>query len=60
MIKYHLISIIKNIIRLEYLVLDEADKLFEMGFIEQIDDILTAITPSSVIKSIFSATLPSV
>lgn len=45
--------------RLEYLVLDEADKLFEMGFIEQLDDILSVIPKSGVVKSIFSATLPS-
>jgi len=28
---------------LEYFVLDEADKLFEMGFVEQLDQILAQI-----------------
>jgi len=28
---------------LEYMVIDEADKMFEMGFIEQVDSILSTI-----------------
>lgn len=42
----------------ETVILDEADKLFEMGFSEQIDGCLAACTNSTVIHSLFSATLP--
>ena len=42
----------------ETVILDEADKLFEMGFSEQIDGCLAACTNSKVIHSLFSATLP--
>ena len=34
---------------LEYLVLDEADKLFEMGFVEQLDQILAFIKVGEVL-----------
>jgi len=41
------------------LVLDEADKLFELGFLEQLDTILTACTCPNLQKCLFSATIPS-
>lgn len=42
----------------EYLVLDESDKLFELGFVEQIDSVVNACTNPRVLRSLFSATLP--
>ncbi|GAB2226944.1 hypothetical protein Droror1_Dr00008743 [Drosera rotundifolia] len=44
--------------RVEYLVLDESDKLFELGFVKQIDFIVKACSNPSIIRSLFSATLP--
>ncbi|PIA39310.1 hypothetical protein AQUCO_02600036v1 [Aquilegia coerulea] len=44
--------------RVEYLVLDESDKLFELGFVKQIDSIVKACSNPSIIRSLFSATLP--
>ncbi|KAG1331741.1 DEAD-box ATP-dependent RNA helicase 57 [Cocos nucifera] len=44
--------------RVEYLVLDESDKLFELGFVEQIDSVVKACANPSIIRSLFSATLP--
>lgn len=41
------------------LVLDEADKLFELGFLEQIDDIVAACKAPTIHKALFSATIPS-
>jgi ATP-dependent RNA helicase DDX52/ROK1 len=42
-----------------HLILDEADRLLEQGFLEQTDAILAACTHSSLRKAMFSATLPS-
>ena len=42
----------------ETLVLDEADKLFEMGFAEQIDACLASCTNENIVRALFSATLP--
>jgi ATP-dependent RNA helicase DDX52/ROK1 len=42
----------------EYLILDEADKLFDMGFAEQIDTVIAACTHKNITKGLFSATLP--
>ncbi|KAI7831411.1 P-loop containing nucleoside triphosphate hydrolase protein [Gamsiella multidivaricata] len=42
-----------------HLVLDEADKLLEQGFLEQTDEIFAACSHPSLQKSLFSATLPS-
>ncbi|KAJ7553509.1 hypothetical protein O6H91_06G100900 [Diphasiastrum complanatum] len=42
----------------EYFVLDESDKLFEMGFIQQIDSVVNACGNPSIVRSLFSATLP--
>uniref|UniRef100_A0A0D6QY04 RNA helicase n=1 Tax=Araucaria cunninghamii TaxID=56994 RepID=A0A0D6QY04_ARACU len=47
-----------NLSCVEYLILDESDKLFELGFIEQIDSIVNACSSPSVVRSLFSATLP--
>lgn len=44
--------------RVEYLVLDESDKLFELGFVKQIDYVVKACSNPSIIRSLFSATLP--
>ncbi|GLC75527.1 hypothetical protein PLESTF_001653500 [Pleodorina starrii] len=41
-----------------YVVLDEADKLFELGFVEQIDSLLAAAQHPDVARALFSATLP--
>ena len=43
---------------LNYIVLDEADKMFEMGFQEQIDSILSNMSDSAqTCKLMFSATM---
>jgi len=41
-------------------VLDEADKLFEMGLLAQIDAVFAACTSQSLLRALFSATLPQV
>jgi ATP-dependent RNA helicase DDX52/ROK1 len=41
------------------LIIDEADKLFEMGFIEQLDEIVAACQNAKIQKSLFSATITS-
>lgn len=43
---------------IEYVVFDEADRLFEMGFHEQLNEILASL-PASRQTLLFSATLPS-
>ena len=40
-----------------YLALDEADKLLELGFLEQIDEILALCSGKQVQKALFSATM---
>lgn len=58
-----LIDLIKNenlnLSKVEQLVIDEADKLFDQGFVEQTDDILSNCTYPKLRKSMFSATIPS-
>ncbi|KAM7262430.1 hypothetical protein ACFE04_000113 [Oxalis oulophora] len=44
--------------RVEYLVLDESDKLFELGLLKQIDSVVKACSNPSIIRALFSATLP--
>ena len=41
----------------EYLALDEADKLLELGFLEQVDEILAACKGETVQRALFSATM---
>lgn len=41
------------------LILDEADKLFELGFLEQTDEIIAACKHPRLRKAMFSATIPS-
>ena len=43
----------------KYLVLDEADKLFEGSFLSQIDEIIASCTNSEIQRGLFSATLPT-
>lgn len=42
-----------------HLILDEADKLFELNFIEQTDEIISACSHPDLRKGMFSATMPS-
>lgn len=43
---------------IETIVIDEADKMFEMGFLEQIDKILVNLpNQSKIAKFMFSATM---
>lgn len=44
--------------RVQYLVLDESDKLFEHSMIKQIDSVVKACSNPSITRSMFSATLP--
>ncbi|XP_063900526.1 DEAD box protein 52 homolog, partial [Zophobas morio] len=41
----------------EWLVLDEADKLLDLGFLEQLDEILSSCSNSKLHCSLFSATI---
>ena len=43
----------------KYLVLDEVDKLFELGLLEQTDEILAACVSKHLRKALFSATIPA-
>ncbi len=58
-----LIDLVKNealdLSKVEHLIFDEADKLFDKNFLEQTDDILTQCKNPSLRKSMFSATIPS-
>ncbi|KAI8137188.1 P-loop containing nucleoside triphosphate hydrolase protein [Fennellomyces sp. T-0311] len=42
-----------------HLVLDEADKLLDLGFLEQTDEIFAACSSTTIHKSLFSATFSS-
>jgi ATP-dependent RNA helicase DDX52/ROK1 len=43
--------------RVTMLILDEADKLLETGFLEQVDTLLAACTHPQLVRALFSATL---
>ena len=44
--------------KIEYVIIDEADKMLNMGFIDQISDILNKL-PKNKNTALFSATIPS-
>ncbi|KAE8099539.1 hypothetical protein FH972_017514 [Carpinus fangiana] len=44
--------------RVQFLVLDESDKLFEPLLMKQIDSVVKACSNPSILRSMFSATLP--
>lgn len=51
---------IVDLSKVEQIILDEADRLLELGLMEQMDDILAACSFSgSIQKVLFSATIPS-
>lgn len=58
-----LIEVVRNghadLSGVEQLVIDEADRLFDRGFVEQTDAILAACTNAKLRKLIFSATIPA-
>lgn len=43
----------------QFLVLDECDKLLGEGFVEQTDQVFGMCTNSHIVKAVFSATMPS-
>lgn len=43
----------------EQLIIDEADRLFDKGFVEQTDSLLAQLTHPKLRKSIYSATIPA-
>ncbi|KAI9331878.1 putative ROK1-ATP-dependent RNA helicase [Obelidium mucronatum] len=45
--------------KVRHLVLDEADKLLEIGFLTQMDSVFAACTSPHLQRSLFSATMPS-
>lgn len=47
-----------DLTQVQNLILDEADKLFDMGFTEQIDAVVAACTHANIVRGLFSATLP--
>lgn len=54
----HLIQETKlDLSTVEMVTLDEADRLFDMGFVEQIDEVLAACTNAKVQRAMFSATM---
>lgn len=46
-----------NLSNINYLVIDEADRMLDMGFIEQVETIMNAM-PNDVVTMLFSATMP--
>ena len=46
-----------DISKIKYLVIDEADELLSMGFVEQIETIITGL-PKNRVTMLFSATMP--
>lgn len=56
LLRKHCIEAKYSLSTVEYVVFDEADRLFEMGFAEQLHELL-ALMPSSRQTALFSATL---
>ncbi|KAI9143527.1 P-loop containing nucleoside triphosphate hydrolase protein [Paraphysoderma sedebokerense] len=57
-----LVYAIQNGLKLDcvtQLILDEADKLLELGFLDQVDEIIAACTHPNRYTGMFSATIPS-
>ena len=44
--------------KVEMLVMDEGDRLLDLGFVQQVDEILAACSNPSLVRCLFSATLP--
>ena len=47
-----------NLSSVTHLILDEADKLFELGFLGQLDSIIAACSNENCLRAMYSATLP--
>ncbi|KAK9813646.1 hypothetical protein WJX73_001432 [Symbiochloris irregularis] len=58
-VKDHLERGTLNLVNLKYRVLDECDEMLNMGFVDDVEKILSAGGPSEVQTMLFSATLPS-
>lgn len=46
-----------NLDKIKYLILDEADEMLSMGFIEQVEEVIKAV-PKNRVTMLFSATIP--
>ncbi|MBX4266980.1 DEAD/DEAH box helicase [Clostridium estertheticum] len=46
-----------NLEKIKYLILDEADEMLSMGFIEQVEEVIKAV-PKNRVTMLFSATIP--
>mmetsp|Transcript_45797 Transcript_45797/g.115299 ORF Transcript_45797/g.115299 Transcript_45797/m.115299 type:complete len:903 (+) Transcript_45797:85-2793(+) len=57
---HHILEVDLKLASVEYVVFDEADRLFEMGFAEQIQQILDRMTHPRRQTLLFSATMPRV
>lgn len=56
-LKDHLLRGTLNLSELKYLVLDEADEMLNMGFLEDVEFIMKHC-PDSIVKALLSATMP--
>ncbi|MDF2874576.1 MAG: dbpA [Sporomusa sp.] len=53
----HIVSGSINLAEIKYLIIDEADKMLDMGFIEQVEAIIAKL-PGDRVTLVFSATMP--